>query len=85
MSEFPEVITQAALDYRMGEQVILVRLEPGALQTVRGAIDRLQQIGEETEIATGAGLVKLDEEAADLREALSDVFTAALEEAGLVQ
>ena len=85
MSEFPEVITQAALDYRMGEQVALVRLDPGALQTVRGAIDRLRQIGEQTETATGCDLVKLDEEAADLREALSDVFTAALEDAGFVQ
>ena len=68
----------------MGRQVVLLRLEPGALQTVRGAIDRLREIGEGTEHATGPDLAKLDEEAADLRGALSDVFTAALEDAGLV-
>ena len=68
----------------MGKQVVLPRLEPGALHTVRGAIVRLRQIGEQTETATGTDLAKLDEEAADLREALSDVFTSALEDAGLV-
>ena len=80
----PDIITQAVLDHWMGKPVVLLRLDPGALQTVRGAIDRLRQIGEETETATGRDLVKLDEEVADLREALSDVFTSALEDAGLV-
>ena len=68
----------------MGRQVVLLRLEPGALQTVRGAIDRLQEIAEATETAAGADLVKLDEEAGAWRECLSDTFTSALEEAGLV-
>ena len=84
MGVFPDIITHAALDHCMGKQVVLLRLEPGALQTVRGAIDRLRQIGEATETAIGADLVKLDEEAADLHEALSDIFTSALEDAGLV-
>ena len=66
MGILPNVITQAALDHCMGKPVVLLRLEPEALQTVRGAIDRLRQIGEETEHATGPDLVKLDEEAADL-------------------
>ena len=81
----PEVIVQATVDYLMGDPVAVVRLEPGALQAVRGAIDRLQQIGEATEHATGTDLAKLDEEAADLRETLSDVFTSALEDTGLVE
>ena len=68
----------------MGKQVVLLRLDPGALQTVRGAIDRLRQIGEQTETATGCDLVKLDEEASVWRECLSDIFTSALEDAGLV-
>ena len=84
MGILPDIITQAALDHCMGKQVVLLRLEPGMLQTVSGAIDRLQQIGEETERATGADLVKLDEEASVWRECLSDIFTSALEDAGLV-
>ena len=62
---------------------MLLRLEPGALQTVRGAIDRLREIGEGTERATGADLAKLDEEASIWREWLSGIFTSALEGAGL--
>ena len=81
----PEVIVQATVDYLMGDPVAVVRLEPGALQTVRGAIDRLQEIGEATEHATGPDLVKLDEEASIWRECLSDIFTSALEDAGLVE
>ena len=84
MGIFPDIITQAALDHCMGKQVVLLRLEPGALQTVRGAIDRLRQIGEQTGHATGPDLVKLDEEASIWRECLSDIFTSALEDAGLV-
>ena len=84
MDEFPEVIVQAALDYRMGQPVTLLRLDQGTLETVRGAIARLRQIGEQTEYATGNDLVKLDEEASTWHECLSDIFTSALEDAGLV-
>ena len=84
MGILPDIITQAALDHCMGKQVALVRLEPGTLQTVRGAIGRLRQIGEQTEHATGNDLVKLDEEMASWHECLSDIFTSALEDAGLV-
>ena len=69
----------------MVEPVVLVRLNPDTLDEARQAIARLRQIGEEMETATGSDLAKLDEEATGLREALSDMFTAALEEAGLVQ
>ena len=85
MGIFPDVIAKAALDYCMGEPVALIRLGPDTLDEARQAIARLRQIGEEMETATGCDLAKLDEEAAGLREALSDMFTAALEEAGLVQ
>ena len=54
----------------MGDPVVLVRLGPDTLDEACQTIVRLRQIGEE---------------AAGLREALSDMFTAALEEAGLVQ
>ena len=84
MGTLPDVITQAALDHCMGKQVVLLRLEPGVLQTVRGAIDRLQQIGEETETTTCPNLVKLDEEASIWHECLSDIFTSVLEDGGLV-
>jgi hypothetical protein len=85
MDIFPEVITKAALDHCMGEPVVLVRLDPDTLEEARRAIARLREIGEEVGAATGSDLAKLDEEATDLREALSDMFTAALEEADLVQ
>ena len=84
MGILPDIITQAALDHCMGKQVVLLRLDPGALQTVRGAIDRMRQISEETETATGADLVKLDEEVSIWHECLSDIFTSALKDAGLV-
>ena len=84
MGIFPDIITQATLDHCMGKQVVLLRLEPGALQTLRGAIDRLRQIGEQTETTTGADLVKLDEDVSIWHECLSDIFTCALEDAGLV-
>jgi len=85
MDIFPDVIAKAALDHCMGEPVVLVRLDPDAFDEACQAIVRLKEIGEETETATGADLAKLDEEAADLHEALSDIFTSALEDAGLVQ
>ena len=85
MDIFPEVIAKAALDHCMGESVVLVRLDPDTFDEARQAIARLRQIGKETETATDHDLAKLDEEAADLREVLSDVFTAALKDASLVQ
>ena len=85
MDIFPDVIAKAALDHCMGDPVVLVRLDPDTFDEACQAIARLREIGKEMETATGCNLAKLDEEAADLREALSDMFTAALEEAGLVQ
>ena len=85
MDIFPEAIVKAALDHCMGEPVVFVRLNPDTLGEARQAIARLREIGKEMETATGCSLAKLDEEAADLRETLSDVFTAALEDAGFVQ
>ena len=85
MDIFPDVIAKAALDHCMGESVVLVRLDTDALDEARQAIARLREIGKEIETATGCDLTKLEEEAVDLRETLSDIFTAAVEEAGLVQ
>ena len=84
MDVFPDVIVKAALDHCMGEPVVLVRLDLDTFDEACQAIARLQQIGKEIETATGCDLAKLDEEAAGLREALSDMFTAALQDAGLV-
>ena len=84
MDIFPEVIAKAALDHCIGEPVVLVRLAPDTFDEACQAIARLRQIGKQTENTTGPDLVKLDEEASAWHEYLSDIFTSALEDAGLV-
>jgi hypothetical protein len=55
------------------------------LKSTRQLIERLRQIGAATETAISGNLEELDEKAAVTHETLSDLFTAALVDNGLVE
>jgi hypothetical protein len=63
-----------------------ITLSPETLEGTRGLIERLREIGEAAETATGSEfLAELDEGASVLHETLSDLLVELLVEAGLVE
>jgi hypothetical protein len=60
-------------------------LSPETLEGARGLIERLREVGELSETATGPALAELDEEASVLHETLSDLLIGLLVDAGLVE
>ena len=55
------------------------------LESTRQLVDRLRQIGQAVDTATGSDLDELDEEAAEIDGKLSDLMVSLLVEAGLVE
>jgi hypothetical protein len=73
---------------RHGDTVIkpaTITLSPETLESVCGLIERLREIGEAAETATGPALAELDEEASVLHETLSDLLIGLLVDSGLVE
>jgi hypothetical protein len=64
---------------------VAITLSPETLEGTRGLIERLREIGEATEAATGHALTELDEEASVLHETLSDLLIELLVDASLVK
>jgi hypothetical protein len=62
-----------------------IALSPQTLEGARGLIERLREVGEAAETATGSDLAELDEEASVLHETLSDLLIELLVEVGLVE
>ena len=62
-----------------------ILINNGTLGSNRQLISRLRQIGAAMQTAVSGNLEEPDEEAADLHEALSDLFTAALVDNGLAE
>jgi hypothetical protein len=64
---------------------VAITLSPETLEGARGLVERLREVGQATETATGSDLAELDEEASVLHETLSDLLVELLVEAGLVE
>ena len=64
---------------------LTVEVPRDVLGQARAMLARLREIGAQVDRASAAEVAQLDEEAAELREALADMFTALLENAGLVE
>jgi hypothetical protein len=62
-----------------------ITLSPETLEGARGLIERLREVGEAAETATGPALAELDEEASVLHETLSDLLIELLVDSGLVE
>ena len=62
-----------------------ITLSPETLEGARGLIERLREVGEAAEIATGPALAGLDEEASVLHETLCDLLIELLVDASLVK
>jgi hypothetical protein len=62
-----------------------ITLSLETLEGARGLIERLREVGEAAETATGSDLAELDEEASVLHKTLSDLLIGLLVEAGLVE
>jgi hypothetical protein len=63
---------------------VAITLSPETLEGARGLIERLREVGEAAETATGPALAELDEEASVFHETPSDLLIELLVEAGLV-
>ena len=63
----------------------MIKLTPKTLTGLRGMIERLREVGEAAETATGPALAGLDAEASVLHETLSDLLVSLLVDAGLVE
>jgi fructoselysine-6-P-deglycase FrlB-like protein len=68
---------------RDGPVVIFINDE--TLASTRELVDRLRQIGQAVDSATGSDLDELDEEAAEIDGILSDLLVSLLVDAGLVE
>jgi hypothetical protein len=60
-------------------------LSPETLEGARGLIERLREVDEASETATGPALAGLDAEASVLHETLGDLLVVLLVDAGLVE
>jgi hypothetical protein len=63
----------------------IITPSPETLEGARRLIERLREVGEAAETASGSDLAELDEEASVLHETLSDLLIELLVEAGLVE
>jgi hypothetical protein len=62
-----------------------ITLSSVTLEGARGLIERLREVGEAADTATGPAVAELDEEASVLHEVLSDLLIELLVEAGPVE
>ena len=68
-----------------GDGPVAIFINDETLASSRELIDRMRQIGQAVDGATGSALDKLDEEAAEIDGTLSDLLVSLLVDAGLVE
>jgi hypothetical protein len=68
-----------------GDGPAAIFINDETLASTRELVDRLRQIGQAVDSATGSDLDELDEEAAEIDGILSDLLVSLLVDAGLVE
>ena len=68
-----------------GDEAVAIFINDETLASTRELIDRLRQIGQAVDTATGSDLERLDEEAAEIDGILSELLVSLLVDAGLVE